>query len=342
MSSAQCGVRNAECQGGRRARRAAFARRFGVLLVTAGLLAPRVGAQQPAQDTTQRRGPRAATLVLELDGKPLTDWVTLRETDSLVLTVRARDSAGNAVPIWGFEAQVWDQAVLELVGTEVQSSQAIVRLAPRKRGQTTITLRCSGVRSWVLAEYRGAEIAISPGQAQAPVKRQGTGMAWWTVGARASVAFYNYSFNNDTTFAGRAGFVGELFGGREWSSGLVLVGGLGFGIVSADSVTTSVTASLVQLYARMDYAFMRQNKVRPVVSLGAGAYRIRTGNKGAGIWNTSIYWMAGAGADMTLSPKVTGEARVMFNDLWEENSKFVNGHVGHLITVGVGARMRLP
>jgi hypothetical protein len=68
-------------------------------------------------------------------------------------------------------------------------------------------------------------------------------------------------------------------------------------------------------------------------------HRIHTGLTGAWIWNTSLFWMAGVGADMTLSPKVTGEPRVICNDLWEENSKFVKGHVGRLIMLGVGARM---
>jgi hypothetical protein len=343
-AKAECGVRNAERRVGARGP----GRALGVplaagLVVAAALSGPKLAAQQPAQDTTQT-GPRAANLILELSGKPLSNWVVLRETDSLVLTVRAVDSAGNAVPIWGFEAQVFDPDVLQILGTEVQSDRAIVRLAPRHRGQTTIALRCSGNRSWVLAEYRGTEVAVSPGQPTVPVKRKGPGWAKWVAGARANLAFYNYSFNNDTTFAGRAGFIGELFGGREWSSGLVLVGGLGLGIVQADSVTTSVTASVIQGYVRMDYVFMRQQqtKVRPVVSIGGGAYRIRTGSAGAGIWNTSIYWMAGVGADYTLTPKVTGEARLMYNDLWEENSPHVNGHVGRLIMLGVGARMTIP
>jgi hypothetical protein len=320
--------------------------RAGVVLAAALLWAPLLAAQEPAADTTQH--PRASDLILELDGKPLTNWVIVGESDSLVLTVRARDSLGNAVPIWGFEAQVWDSDVLQLLGMEVQPSQAVVRMLPRRRGRTTIALRCSGVRQWVLAEYRGKEVAVSPGQTQAPgqkpVKPQGPGMSWWTVGGRLDVAFYNYSFNNDTTFAGRAGVVAEAFGGREWSSGLELVGGLGFGIVQADSIATSVTASVIQAYVRADYAFMKQKqtKVRPVISLGGGAYRIRTGSTGAGIWNTSIYWMAGAGADMTMSPRVTGEARLMYEDLWEENSSFVNGHVGHLIKLTVGARLKLP
>jgi hypothetical protein len=334
--NAACGLRVADW-----ARSGAHLAAAAIVALT--LTPTRAWSQQPAQDTTQQ-GPRAASLLLELDGKPLTDWVVLRETDSLVLTVRARDSLGNTVPIWGFEAQVWDQGVLWLVGTEVQSSQAVVRLAPRRRGQTTITLRCSGVRSWVLAEYRGAEVAVSPGQPEAPqgpVKRQGPGWSAWTVGGRADLGFYSYSFNHDTVFTGRAGVLGELFVGREWSSGLTLVGGVTGGLVQADSFSTSVTVTVVQLYARADYAFMRPNKVRPVISFGGGMYRARTGAGSAGIWNASLYWMAGVGVDATLAPKVTGEARLMYNDLWEATSPSVNGHVGRLVMLGVGARLQL-
>jgi hypothetical protein len=349
MAIADWGLRIADWRGERRSafRTSAYATWIGAI-VMASFGAPSLGAQRPEQDTTQR-GPRATDLVLELDGRPLTDWVILGATDSLVLTVRARDSLGNAVPIWGFEAEIWDQNVLQLVGTEVQASQAVVRMLPRRRGRTTIALRCSGTRQWVLAEYRGAEVAVSPGQkqaptgaGQAPVKPQGPGWSAWTVGGRADLGFYAYSFNNDTTFTGKVGVLGEVFAGREWSSGLTAVVGVTGGLVGADSVTTGVTVTVVQIYARADYAFMPESKVRPVVSLGGGLYRARTGAGGAGLWNASLYWMAGVGADMKLSPRITGEARLMYNDLWEATSSHVNGHVGRLIMLGVGARLRLP
>lgn len=371
------------------------ARRLAAVLLAAALAGPRLSAQGPAQDTTRR----ASDLVLELDGTPLTDWVVLRETDPLLLTVRARDSLGNAVPVWGFEVEVWDQGVLRVLGTEVQAARALVRLAPGHHGRTTLALRCSGTRQWVLVEYSGREVAISPGQREAPVVAEaprrpqaqppppqaeapqqpqpqpppqaepprqpqpqppaqagappperptaprgpaGPGASAWTLGARADLAFYAYTFQNDTVFAGQAGALGELFAGREWPSGLVVVIGGAAGVVQADSFTSSVTVKVLQAYARMDYAFMRENKVRPVVSLGGGMYQARTGTTGAGIWNASLYWMGGGGVDVTLSPRATGEARVMYQDLWEATSSGNNGHVGRLITVGVGARLRLP
>lgn len=366
-------------------------RRLAAVLLAVALVVPAVAAQQPAQDTTRR----ATDLVLELDGTPLTDWVVLHETDPLLLTVRARDSLGRAVPVWGFEVEVWDQGVLRVRGTEVQGARALVRLAPGHHGRTTLALRCSGTKQWVLVEYSGRGVALSPGQREAPVVAEaprrpqpqppppqaeapqqpppqaeapqqpqpqppaqaeapppeqptapsgpaGPAASAWTLGARADLAFYAYTFHNDTVFAGQAGVLGELFAGREWPSGLVVVIGGAAGLVQADSFTTSVTVKVLQAYARADYAFMRENKVRPVISLGGGMYQARTGTTGAGIWNASLYWMGGAGVDVTLSPRATGEARVMYQDLWEATSSGNNGHVGRLITVGVGARLRLP
>jgi hypothetical protein len=78
--------------------------------------------------------------------------------------------------------------------------------------------------------------------------------------------------------------------------------------------------------------------VRPVVSLGGGAYRIRTGGGGAGSWNTSLSWMLGGGVDVALSPKMIGELRIATNFQEELNSVHQNGHVGNLLVIGGGVR----
>ena len=316
----------------------ATAARVVVLTLLLGcLFGVRLVAQEPAAPKL-----RAAKLVLEHNGLPITDWLVIQGVpDSLTITIVPQDSLGNPVPVTGFEIQVWDPMVLGVLGTEVQSSQVVVRLQPGRRGQTTIQIRMSGTRQWVLVELTETVLAISPGQPTAPGAPRGPGWAVWTVGGRSDIGFYSYSFNNDTVFTGRVGVLGELFAGREWSSGLTLVAGVTGGLVQADSFQTSVTVTVVQLYARADYAFMRPSKLRPVVSLGGGMYRARTGGGAAGIWNASLYWMVGAGVDATLTPKITGEARLMLNDLWEATSSHVNGHVGRLIMLGVGARMKL-
>jgi hypothetical protein len=291
-------------------------------------------------------------LVLGYNGRPLTDWLVLEAADSFTLTVEAHDSLGNQVPMTGFEIDVWDRGVLRVLATNVGTDQASVELAPVGHGQTTIQIRAAGLRSWVLAEYAGHEIRISPGQETPPVAAGGGGAAgpggggggggsWWTAGGRGSVTSYSYSFLKQTTFQGNAGFFAEGYFGREWAAGAQLVLGLGGGFLRADSVFTPVTVKLLEVYGRAGWVFLRPSRVRPAVELGAGLYRARTGGVGAGIWNTSTFFLVAGGVDATLGPKVIGEARFGTRQQWEETSKFnVAGHVASLFYFTVGARTR--
>jgi hypothetical protein len=293
-------------------------------------------AQQPA-------GPqvRAAKLVLEHNGQPITDWLVIQGVpDSLTLSIVPQDSLGNGVPVTGFEIQVWDERVFGVLGADVQASQVVVRLQPRRRGQTTIQIRMSGTRQWVLVELTETVLSISPGQPTPPGAAYAPGMATWTAGGRVSFAALNYRFLQQGSFIGRFGFIAEGFYGRDFGTGLVVVGGLGYGFLSADSLTIPVTARLIEAYVRADYAFLRQHKVRPVVSAGGGGYRLRTGGNGSGIWNTSLFWTVGGGVDFTLGPKMNAEVRVTTQQLEEVTSSIVNGHVGNLLVVAAGLRFQ--
>ena len=318
----------AVARGGARAWALVVATGFGV---ASGLS----GQQQPG---APEQVVRAANLVLEHNGTPITDWLLLKPTDSLVLTIRPVDSLGNAVPVTGFELWVWDQRVIQVASSSVQSSQAVIAFQPRERGQTTIQIRASGVRQWVLIHLTETVLAISPGQ-EAPGPGGG-GWRTWTAGGRASLLTYNFGFLGDTTFAGKLGFVGEAYGGLEWSSGFAIVGGIGFGGMKADSVGRSVAVSLVELSVRGQYAFMRYNKIRPVVEFGGGLFRARSGTANQGIWNASFFFMGGAGVDYSITPKLIGEARIGNRQQFEWTSTHANGHVASLFYFGAGVRAR--
>lgn len=313
----------------------------GARLATVALVLGLVGAsglsgqQQPGG---AQQGVRAKSLVLEHNGVAITDWLLLKPTDSLVLTIRPVDALGNPVPVSGFELWVWDQRIIQVSSSSVQSSQAVVQFQPRERGQTTIQIRASGVRQWILIHLTETVLAISPGQ-EAPGPGGG-GWRTWTAGARASLLTYSFDFQGDTTFAGNLGFVGELYGGLEWSSGFALVGGIGFGGMKADSVGRSVAVSLVELSVRGQYAFMRYNQVRPVVEFGGGLYRARSGTVQQGIWNASFFFMGGGGVDYSFTPKVIGEFRIGNRQQFEWTSSHVNGHVASLFYFGAGVRAR--
>ena len=235
---------------------------------------------------------------------------------------------------------MWDQQVLGILGTEVQASQVVVRLQPRRRGQTTIQIRMSGTRQWVLVGLRETVLSISPAQAAQPGAEYAPGWRTWTAGTRLNLMTYSFDFQGDTTFAGNLGFLAEAYGGLEWSSGFALVGGIGLGGMKADSVGRSVAVSLVELSIRAQYAFMPLNKVRPVVELGGGLYRARSGTVAQGIWNASFFFLGGGGVDVTFTPKVVGEFRVGNRQQFEWTSKHANGHVASLFYFGAGVRAR--
>ncbi len=316
--------------------RSTTASRVMVLTLLGCLFGGRVVAQEPATPPV-----RAAKLVLSHNGQPITDWLVIQGVpDSLTLEIVPQDSLGNAVPITGFEIEVWDPLVFGVLGTEVQASQVVVRLQPRRRGQTTIQIRMSGTRQWVLVELTRTVLSISPAQAAQPGAGYGAGWRAWTAGARVNLMTYSFDFLGDTTFAGNLGFLAEVYGGLEWSSGFALVGQFGLGGLKADSVGTSVAVSLVELSIRAQYAFMPLNKVRPVVEFGGGLYRARSGTANQGIWNASFFFLGGAGVDVTYSPRVIGEFRIGNRQQFEWTSPHANGHVASLFYFGAGVRAR--
>jgi len=278
-------------------------------------------------------------LEIEFNGRPLAGGGVLALPDTLVLTVTPQDALGHPIPLVGYDVQVKHQDVLVATGSTVEPRRAVTRFVPGKRGKTTLQIRASGLKQWIQVEVTERELAITPQEAP-PDDGGGEPFATATAGTRFSYAKYDYTFNQQSAIKGDAGFIGEAYVGLEYWWGVVMVGGVGFGILGADSVGTPVNAQLVEVFFRMDYAFLSGKRVRPVVSAGGGAYRIRTGSGGAGIWNTSLSWMLGAGADVAISPKMTGEVRVTTNLQEELNSTHQNGHVGNLLVIGAGVRFR--
>lgn len=307
------------------------------------IVAPAARAQGTKGISLQ--GHRGNRLEIDVNGKSLTEWTVSSIPDTVVITVIPQDSLGNPIPLTGYEIQVWDQNVLALAGSTIGANQAVSKLVPGHRGQTTIQIRGVGVRSWVLVELGPSTLGIGPrGE---PVAQGGTSNNVMTAGGRLSYALYNYDFHNQTAIDGKGGVVLEGYLGREYDFGLTLVLGAGLGFLSADSLGTSLTARELELYLRGDYAFMKESKIRPVASLAGGIYRIRTGGTNPGIWNTSIFMAFGGGVDYTLSPKAVGELRLSSQQLFEQNSQFkltngasANGYVGNLLVIGAGVRFQ--
>lgn len=313
--------------------------RTAVLALLLGGLAGRGTAAQGVSGVALT-GATAPQLWIEVNGRKLDNHLSMALPDTVVVTVNPRDSLGNPMAVTGFEAQVWDQAVLGSLGWIVEPTRAIARFVPRQRGQTTIQIRASGLRQWIRVEVGQTTLAVAPLR-NAPAAQGARGAySTPTAGGRVSYAAYEHTFHHQTTFDAKNGFVVEAYLGRDFGYGVVLVGGAGFGMLQADSLTVPVTVHLWEVFFRLDYTFLDGKQVTPVVSAGGGAYRLRTGGDGSGIWNTSLYWMLGAGVDVTLSPTMTVEVRATTQQLEEINSGHLNGHVGNLLVIGAGLRFQ--
>jgi hypothetical protein len=197
--------------------------RVMVLTLLVGcLLGGGVRAQEPAAPQV-----RAANLVISHNGVPITNWLTIQGVpDSLTLTIVPQDSLGNAVPITGFEIQVWDRWC-SASWDGGAGGQVVVRLQPRRRGQTTIQIGCRDAAVGV-GGAQETVLAISPGQAEQPGVAYAPGMRYWTAGARLNLMTYSFDFQGDTTFAGKLGFLAEVYGDSV-VLGFALVGGIGLG-----------------------------------------------------------------------------------------------------------------
>jgi hypothetical protein len=161
----------------------------------------------------------------------------------------------------------------------------------------------------------------------------------WVFGARGSWTGFSYAFYQLPYIRGRPGLRGELFAGRAFTPQLraELVGSLG--ALNADTASVQRSVSLKQAYLRAEYTFATEAQVMPVVSLGGGLFRILSDDARHFVYHNSFFWLIGAGADITISPRVVGEVRFETQQLNEMTSSIVNGHVGALTIVEAGVRL---
>ncbi len=311
-----------------------------VLALVLGGIAGGAAAAQAVSGVGLSTGAGGQYLWIEVNGRKLDKYLNMTLPDTVVVTVNPRDAAGDPMAVTGFEVQVVDQTVIGSLGSVVEPTRAIARFVPRKRGETMIQIRSSGLRQWMRVEVGQTALGVAPLK-NAPAPRGAKDpYSSPTAGGRVSYAAYEHTFHQQRTFDARNGFVVEGYFGRDFGDGVVLVGGLGFGLLQADSLAVAVTANLLEAFFRLDYTILDGGRVSPVVSVGGGAYRIRTGGDGSGIWNTSLFWMLSAGLDVAASRAMTVEIRATTQLLEEINSGRLNGHVGNLLVIGAGVRFQ--
>ncbi len=284
-------------------------------------------------------GPVTKTAIVYGDPGPPSELVVLRDSvpasagggggplavqsrAPIVLRVVARDQYGNDVALTDLGASAAGQSI-RVSAASVVDSRGVVRLEPRRTGSDEVRIRGSGL------EARVAVAVTLPSAVEG-----------WVFGGRGSFVGFVYSFKPLSYVQGRAGFRGEVFAGRAVTARLRVELGTGFGSLKADTGRVEVSVALTQEYVRAEYGLSREAAVRPVVSLGGGVFKILSDDPRHIVYHSSLFWLAGVGADFTLGRRVSGELRIETHQLNEMTSSIVNGHVGALTMVTAGVRLR--
>ena len=264
----------------------------------------------------------AQTLVLEVPGAGhALDQLALSSLAPVTLRAVARDAYGNEALLTGLTASVSGAARLKnLMGAAAPPGTIVIE--PRRTGSGAVTVNASGLS------------ARLPLAVTLPVVRSG-----WLYGARAGGAAFNYGFKSIPNVDGRPGLRGELILGRRIVPGVRVEAGLGVGVLGARTGATSVSAALVQGLVRGEYDLTHGTGAVPVVSLGGGFYRVKSTDPQNMLYHTSVFWLIGAGVDYPLAPRVQGELRLERQQLYEANSKYVNGSVGAITLLEIGVRV---
>src|SRR5438034_1024163 len=263
-------------------------------------------------------GPPEA-LVVERGDTPVVGSLTLRSRDTVVLRVEARDRYGNRTALDKFAATTTARAIaLTATATDAAGS---VTLVPRRRGVGELTLSGSGLRARLPVDVVLATTSVGP----------------WGIGARTAWLGANHPWIGLVGVTGIKGADFSIFGRRTVVGGLSLALGATAGSLNADQTTGSLSLQLLEGYARAEFALVPRGTVSPVLSLGAGAYRLKSGDNGQTVYHTNLFWSGGVGADVVVTASVIVELRV--ERQWMRDAG--EGHVATFWPIAAGVRVEL-
>jgi len=264
----------------------------------------------------------ASRLVVERDGAAVGGGVVaVRSRDTLVLRVVARDAYGNEAALGDFTATTSGSA-MALRSASATGSRAAVTLESQRTGPGELRISASGLQA------RVALNVMPPARLSRP----------WGVGARAAWLGVNHPWVALRKLQGVSGADFTLLGRRTLGGGFSLALAAGVGSLSIDTTGGgSVSATLLEASARAELALLPRRTITPVVSLGGGGYRLKSGDNGRAIYHTNLFWIGGVGLDATVSPTVTAELRI--ERQWMTDSPA--GHVATLWPVAAGLRVAL-
>ncbi len=263
-------------------------------------------------------GPPEA-LVVERGDTPVVGSLTLRSRDTVVLRVVARDRYGNRTALEKFAATTTARAIaLTASATDAAGS---VTLVPRRSGVGELTLSGSGVRARLPVDVVLPTTSVGP----------------WGIGARTAWLGANHPWIALAGVTGIRGADFSIFGRRTVVAGVSLALGATAGSLNADQTTGSVSLQLLKGFGRAEFALVPRGTVSPVLSLGAGAYRLKSGDNGQTVYHTNLFWSGGVGADVVVTASVIVELRVERQWMRDTNQ----GHVATLWPVAAGVRVGL-
>ena len=261
-------------------------------------------------------GPTRALVVVRGD-TPVTGSLTLRSRDTVALRVVARDQYGNRTTLDQFAATTTGRAIG--VRSAAGDSAAVVTLEPRRSGAAELTLSVSGLRTRL-----AVDVVLRP-------------VRPWGIGARSEWLGANHPWIALPGLTGISGADFGVFGRRTLAGGFSLALGAAAGSLNADRTTGTVSLTLLETYGRAELAVVPRGAVSPVLSLGAGGYRLKSGDNGQTVYHTNAFWSGGAGVDVVVSPSVIVEVRVERQWMRDTNQ----GHVATLWPVAAGVRVGL-
>ena len=264
-------------------------------------------------------GPAHELAVLR-DSAAVTGPLALQSRQPIVLRVVARDSYGNETALTDFTA-VATTPVIRLRGATAEGSEGTVTLEPRRSGAGQLELSASGVKADVPLE----------------VTLQGAVARVWAVGIQSNWVGFDYTWFQLRSAKGNPGVAVSVFARRTITPRLSVGVGGGIGSLGADTTGGTVRPTLYEGYARAEFSVLPGQIVSPVLAVAGGGYRLQGGGDGRDIYHTNVFWSAGVGFDIVVSPIVTAEVRAERQWMTDTNQ----GHVATLWPVGAGVRIAL-
>jgi hypothetical protein len=292
--------------------------RAGSTLVTA-----RVGTLTRTALVHADPGPPDA-LVVERGDTPVAGSLTLRSRDPVVLRVVARDRYGNRTTLHEFVATTTGRAIAltsAAAGAGGGDSAAVVTLEPRRSGAGALMLSGSGLRARLAVDVVLPVTSLRP----------------WAIGARTELLGANHPWIALAGLTALSGADFSVYGRRTLAGGVSLAVGALAGSLNAERTTGAVSLRLLEGYGRAELALVPRATVSPVLSLGAGGYRLKSGDNGRTVYHTNMFWSGGIGVDVVVTRSVILELRVERHWMRDSNQ----GHVATLWPVAAGVRVGL-